>query len=188
MRSTAVGGGIVFTIGGEAGEPVTSTMTRILHFRAASAVFIGLMLFVGFSCNKSRRDSPTTVAELHEAGWKELCRASSPAGSSRAIVWNDYIKRGLEGRHHYYLSFDPPMRGLMVPTISTLKQTSSAEKKATVESGWRFTHYMGYLQDLDDVKGRRPSLAEWNTNGIITVRSEKGTVSVYRSAMGRPLK
>jgi hypothetical protein len=111
--------------------------------------------------------------------WETLVDALAPDGFHRAVVRCHRIPTPLaDARYHYYLAFEPPIAFRPVSTPSTLKLEASAVKNDHVVFDWATDHYIGYLQGVDDVDGRRPSRIEWAGEKVI-VRSEDGIAGEF---------
>jgi hypothetical protein len=102
--------------------------------------------------------------------WDTVCAADAPDGSRRALVRCHRVPTMADPRYHYYLSFDPSVEFRPVECDSTLKWGASAVNNERATFDWAATHYLGYLQGLDNVDERGPSVIEWQ-EGRVVVRS-----------------
>lgn len=123
----------------------------------------------------------TAVVVAAYMGWRSftrytVCAAESPDGSRRAVVSCHFVPTAMDGRYHYYLTFDPPVEfRIRFAGGSTLKDGPSASKDDRVTDGWATTHFIGYLQGFDGVDDRGPSSIEWQGNRVV-VHGREGVV------------
>jgi len=124
----------------------------------------------------------TAVVIWWKAGrWSTVCTSRSPDGTLFAEVRCHWMPAAMDGRYHYYLSFEPKreFRPISEDSYVTVKISASAVKNDQVVYTWKTEHYVGYLQGFDGVDERRPSSIQWETDGTVVLLSQRGIAGKY---------